>query len=106
MAVILDANALINLYRADILSLIYHRTECIVPAELYEEVVVGGRQAGHQDADEIAAIINPPVAPPTRILPEVSGSATGKRRYSANILKGKAESAWGKTLLSAMTASS
>ena len=78
MAVILDANALINLYRADILSLIYHRTECIVPAEVYEEVVVGGRKAGHRDADAIADIIGPCTEQPTEILPELTGLGFGE----------------------------
>ena len=59
MAVILDANALINLYRAEILSLIYLATECIVPAEVYAEAVTNGQMAGYPDSSGIAEIIGP-----------------------------------------------
>lgn len=59
MAVILDANALINLYRAEVLSLIYLATECIVPAEVYAEAVTNGQIYGYPDSSGIAEIIGP-----------------------------------------------
>ena len=55
----MDANALINLYRAEILSLIYLATECIVPAEVYAEAVTNGQVAGYPDSSGIAEIIGP-----------------------------------------------
>lgn len=85
MAVILDANALINLYHADILTLIYNSTEYIVPWEVYEEVVTRGRRAGHQDATAIAEIIGENDEFPTTIPPELNllglGEAAALSRY-------------------------
>ena len=85
MAVILDANAVINLYHAGLLPLVYHEIGSIIPAEVYEEAINGGRQAGHADAEGIAEIIGEPTEPPTAILPELArmgdGEAAALSRY-------------------------
>ena len=78
MAVIFDANALINLYHAGVLPLIYQSTECIVPAEVYREVVIGGQQAGHADAGSMGDIIGTPTERPTAILPELARMGIGE----------------------------
>ena len=78
MAAILDANALINLYHADILPLAIQRVECIIPAEVYEEVILGGRQAGHPDAETIEGIIGLCTEEPAAILPELSNFGLGE----------------------------
>ena len=78
MAVILDTSPVINLNRAGLLALVFNELECIILPEVYAEAVDTGRYFGYPDADEIAAIINPPVAPPTRILPEVERFGDGE----------------------------
>ena len=78
MAVILDASALINLYHAGTLSLIYLGTECIVPAEVYDEVITNGQQAGYADAGDIAEIIGPCTVEPVDLPPELSLMGLGE----------------------------
>ncbi|MYC28888.1 MAG: hypothetical protein F4X65_02205 [Chloroflexi bacterium] len=78
MAVILDANALINLYRAEILSLIYLATECIVPAEVYAEAVTNGQMAGYPDSSGIAEIIGPCTEEFMEIQPDLGRTGRGE----------------------------
>ncbi len=78
MSVILDANALINLYHAGVLSSIYLATECIVPSEVYDEVITKGQQAGHADAGEIAEVIGPRTAELVDIPPELGRMGLGE----------------------------
>ena len=78
MALILDANVLINLYRADILQLVFQGVECIIAAEVYEEVIIGGRRAGHSDAIEIGEILGPSFEPATNIPTELASMGLGE----------------------------
>lgn len=78
MAVILDANALINLYRAEILSLIYLATECIVPAEVYAEAVTNGQMAGYPDSSGIAEIVGPCTEEFMEIQPDLGRTGRGE----------------------------
>ena len=78
MALILDANALINLYHAGILPLVLVRAECVIPAEVYSEAIFGGRRAGHSDSIDIAEILGPSLEPATEILPELDGMGLGE----------------------------
>jgi predicted nucleic acid-binding protein len=57
MILLLDADALIKLNRAGILGLVAEVFECIIPDEVYQEVVIKGKQSGHTDAEEIERLI-------------------------------------------------
>ena len=87
MAVIFDANALINLHQAGLLAAVYSHQDCLITAEVYDEVVGRGQRAGHRDAYEIADIIGLSAAFPTEILPGLDhfgiGEASVLSRYVA-----------------------
>lgn len=78
MAIILDANSLINLHKAGLLVVVYNQQNCIITAEVYAEVVTRGLSAGHRDANEIADIIGSSTSPPTEILPEMAQFGIGE----------------------------
>lgn len=78
MAIILDANSLINLHKADLLVVVYSQQNCVITAEVYAEVVSRGISAGHRDAYEIADIIGLNTSAPTEILPEMAQFGIGE----------------------------
>lgn len=92
MAVIFDANVLINLYHAEILSLVYHGLECVIPAEVYDEVITQGQQAGHGDAGAIAEIIGPCTEEPVNILPGLEGLGIGEASTLSHYLERQRQS--------------
>lgn len=57
MIVLLDADALIKLYKAGVLELASQGFECITSSEIYNEVVLVGGERGYPDAREIGRII-------------------------------------------------
>jgi len=55
---VLDADGLIKLHRAEVLELIAQEFECVVPPAVYREVVTRGRERHHPDVDDIERIVN------------------------------------------------
>ena len=54
---ILDADALIKLYKAGVLAQVTETFEYVVPRKVYEEAVTLGRVRNHPDADDIDRVI-------------------------------------------------
>ena len=57
MRLLLDADALIKLNRAEILVPLFESTECAIPQAVYEEAVVEGHARGYADAKEIESAL-------------------------------------------------
>jgi predicted nucleic acid-binding protein len=55
--VVIDSDALIKLTKAGLLPIITHAWQCLIPDEVYEEVVVRGKREAHPDAAEIERFI-------------------------------------------------
>ena len=91
MAIILDANALINLHKAGLLATVSDGIKCIIPREVYAEVVDAGRQAGYRDADEISEIIGPKPDYYTDPLPEMSRFGPGEVAVLSRYLRRQGE---------------
>lgn len=53
----MDSDALIKLTKAGLLPIITHAWQCLIPDEVYEEVVVRGKREAHPDAAEIERFI-------------------------------------------------
>lgn len=58
MPLLLDADGLIKLHRAGILAQVARLFTCIVPSEVYQEVVTQGKERWYADAREIEDIVN------------------------------------------------
>ena len=58
MALILDSDARFKLNRVGALELLAHSFLCVIPEAVYDEVVLGGRSGGYEDADAIGQIIS------------------------------------------------
>ena len=99
MAVILDANVIINLHQAGILALVHSRSECLVPWEVYEEVVERGRQVGHRDADEIADIIGENTEFPAEILPELNHLGRGEAAALSRYVERQSGAGWSEDVI-------
>jgi hypothetical protein len=54
---VIDADCLIKLNLAGLLSRLVDNFSCVVPKAVYNEVVVEGRAHGHRDADQIDMIL-------------------------------------------------
>ena len=57
MVLLLDADALIKLYRAGVLQHVAHTFECVIPEGIFHEVVTSGRQFQYPDAESINQVI-------------------------------------------------
>ncbi len=55
---VLDADALIKLYKAGVLAQVAGAFECVMPRRVYDEVVTIGRERNYPDADPIDRIIS------------------------------------------------
>jgi predicted nucleic acid-binding protein len=55
---IMDSDALIKLTKAGLLPIIIHAWQCLIPDEVYEEVVVRGKREAHPDAEAIERFIS------------------------------------------------
>ncbi len=57
MRLLLDADGLIKLHRAEVLDRMVKAFRCTVPEAVYHEVVTKGKERLHQDAEEIEYIL-------------------------------------------------
>lgn len=57
MKLLLDADGTIKLHRAGVLEQAANVFQCVMPEEVYHEVVVQGREGLHLDAEAIAEIV-------------------------------------------------
>jgi hypothetical protein len=88
---VLDADALIKLNRADILAIVLSHFECIVPVDVYDEVVTTGGLLGYPDASTIGEILagHVDIAPKKEL-----GSETGKGEQAVLALLARMPSAY------------
>ncbi|MSQ15286.1 MAG: hypothetical protein EXR50_05435 [Dehalococcoidia bacterium] len=80
MRLLLDADGIIKLYRAGVLTLVVSEFSCVIPQSVYDEVVTKGKAHLHQDAEAIETIItgNVMVTPAQQHEQQDSGLGAGE----------------------------